>query len=62
MLRPDHDDYVVRKQAEQKIAHDRRGHDREWFLGKQVMVRNLRPGAEWVTDTIVECLESGPVV
>ena len=37
MLRPDHDAYmyVVRKQAEKKIAHDCRAQDREWFLGQQ---------------------------
>ena len=32
MLKPDRDAYVIRKLAEQKIAHDRRAQDHEWFL------------------------------
>ena len=58
-LKPDCDAHVIRKQADQNIAHDRRDQDHEWFLGQSEMVRNLRQGQDWFTEVIVERL--GPL-
>ena len=38
MLMPDHNAYVARKHVEQKIAHNCRAQDHEWFLEQQMMV------------------------
>ena len=59
LLRPDHERFVVDKQATQKTMHDQRARSRAWIAGDRVMVRNLRPGPDWVSGTVVEVL--GPV-
>ena len=41
------------------MSHDQRARSRAWIAGDRVMVRNLRPGPDWVTGTIVEVF--GPV-
>jgi len=59
LLKPNRRSHVLSKQSQQKSAHDRRAQDREWFIGQSVMVRNLRPGPDWVPGVIVERL--GPL-
>ncbi len=59
MLRPDPGAKVNQEQSRQKEAHDLRAKSREFFIGQSVMVKNLRPGPDWVPGVIVECL--GPV-
>ena len=46
--------------SEQKEAHDHRARERDWFLGQNVMVRNLQLGLDWVKGVIVERL--GPLL
>ncbi len=36
--------------------HDRRARPRIWSIGDWVMVRNARPGPDWVPGTITELL------
>lgn len=59
LLKPDRQSHVVYQQARQKKLHDDRSQDREFFVGQKVMVRNLRPGCDWVPGVIIE--RSGPV-
>ena len=54
LLKPDCERKVLEKQAEQKSSHDRHAKTREWFVGQRVMVRNARPGPNWVPATILE--------
>ena len=56
LLKPNWRSHILSKQSKQKEAHNCRAHDWEWFLGQSVMVRNLRPGADWVKGVIVEWL------
>ena len=56
LLRPD---FVTNKQAAQKSCHDRRARSRVWVVGDRVMVRNVRPGPDWIAGTVLEVL--GPV-
>lgn len=53
-LLPDYEQAVMEKQAQQKDHHDSHAKFREWHEGQRVMVRNLRPGSEWVPGVIVE--------
>ena len=39
--------------------HDLHAKKRGWFVGQSVMARNMQPGPNWVTVTILEVL--GPV-
>ena len=59
LLRPDREARINQKQSKQKELHDRRAKTREFFVGQPVMIKNLRPGPDWVSGIIVECL--GPV-
>ena len=59
LLKPSIARQVEEKQASQKEKHDRHAREREFHVGQQVMVRNLRPGPAWVPGTIVKRL--GPV-
>ena len=59
LLRPNLEACVVEKQAQQKAVHDRRAQCREFLVGQSVMVRNFRPGQDWVPAIVVERL--GPV-
>ena len=59
LLKPDCEKQVLDKQATQKCSHDKRAKKREWFVGQRVMVRNVRPGPDWILGTILEVL--GPV-
>ena len=59
LLRPDREKFVTNKQAAQKSCHDRRARSRVWVVGDRVMVRNVRPGPDWIAGTVLEVL--GPV-
>ena len=59
LLRPNCQNRVMEKQALQKDHQDRHCRDRSWFVGERVMVRNLRPGLDWIPGVIIERL--GPV-
>ena len=50
---------MTKKQATQKANHDRKAQIHKFLVGQGVMVRNLRPGPEWVPAVVVEQL--GPV-
>ncbi len=56
LLQPDCEKSVLDKQSQHKSAHDRRSRPREWEVGDRVMVRNLRPGPDWVPGVIREVL------
>ena len=60
LLRPDREKFVTNKQAVQKSSHDRRARTRVWLVGDRVMVRNVRPGPDWIVGTVLEVL--GPVI
>ena len=47
------------RQSLQKGHQDQHCHDRSWYVGEHVMVRNLRPGLAWIPGVVVERL--GPV-
>ncbi len=59
LLRPEVEDRVAANQATQKMHHDRHSRQRDFFVGQRVMVRNLRPGPQWIPGTIIE--RRGPV-
>ena len=59
LLLPSPERSVMDKQSVQKTAHDRRSRSREFSVGDRVLVRNLRPGPDWIPGNIVEVL--GPV-
>lgn len=54
LLRPDVEERVVSKQADQKAQHDKHSKSRELFLGQRVLVRNIRPWQAWIPGTVVE--------
>ena len=54
LLEPDCEKEVLDKQGTQKSSHDKRAKKREWFVGQRVMVRNVRPGPDWILGTILE--------
>ena len=59
LLRPDTERRVMEKQGLQKDHRDQHCRDRSWYVGESVMVRNLRPGLDWIRGVVVERL--GPV-
>ena len=59
LLRPSCTSRVTEKQALQKDCQDRHSQDRSWYVGERVMVRNVRPGMDWIPGVILERL--GPV-
>ena len=50
---------MAENQAAQKSAHDRRAKEREFHVGQEVMVKNLRPGPKYVPGVVVE--RQGPL-
>lgn len=58
LLRPDVEEEVVRKQADQKMQHDSRA-KRELFLGQRVMVHSIQAGQPWIPATVIE--RNGPL-
>ncbi len=59
LMRPEVEDIVSASQATQKHHHDKHSRARDLFIGQRVMVRNLRPGHQWIPGTIVE--RKGPL-
>ena len=59
LLLPNTEQSVMEKQSVQKSSHDRRSRLREFIVGDRVLVRNHRPGPDWIPGTIIEVL--GPV-
>ena len=59
LLRPSLQDQVMAKQASQKDQHDQHAHSRSLEAGQPVMVKNMRPGDNWIPGVIMKQL--GPV-
>ena len=59
LLRPSLRNRVLSKQADQKRCHDAHTKFREFEVGQNVLVRNLRGGPKWVPGTVLE--QTGPV-
>ena len=59
LLKPDIDKRVCEKQSQQKMDHDKRVKVRNFNIGERVMVKNFRPGPNWVPGTITK--QDGPV-
>jgi hypothetical protein len=59
LLDPGLQSKVLEKQAKQKFQHDQRAQTREFHVGQEVTVRNLRPGAKYVPGVVIERL--GPL-
>ena len=59
LLKPNCEERVLEKQAQQKQQHDRRAKSREWHVGQLVMARNLRTGPNWIPGVIIE--RAGPL-
>ena len=59
LVHPDTGQHVLKKQADQVVQHDQHAKERQFIVGQQVMVRNLRPGDKWVPGVITKQL--GPV-
>ena len=59
LLRPNVEDDVVSKQADQKLQHDQHCKSRELYIGQRVLVRNVRPGQSWIPGTVIE--RNGPL-
>ena len=59
LLRPEFEDTVCQKQAEQKKDHNLHTRKREFFIGQRVLVRNLRDGPRWLQRTVIE--RKGPL-
>ena len=59
LLMPSFENVVLKKQSLQKQAHDSSAKNRELFVGQHIMVRNLRPCADWIKGVIIERL--GPL-
>ena len=59
LLRPDGESYVTKKQFQQKSDHDHHVRMRQFSVGDLVMVKNYRPGPDWLQATVVARL--GPL-
>ena len=59
LLKPDAERQVLDKQAQQKLAHDKRVRENTWTVGERVMAKNVGSGPNWVPATITKVL--GPV-
>ena len=59
LLKPSLEDKVAFKQAAQKEQHDRHAHSRSLQAGQPVMVKNMRPGENWIPGVVLKQL--GPV-
>ena len=59
LLNPSCSQRVLYNQSMQKSQHDRHAKDREFVVGEQVMVCNLRPGPKWVVGIVRE--KTGPL-
>ena len=54
LLKPDVRDRVMSQQAAQKCQHDRHSRARELCVGQRVLIRNYRPGEDWIPGVITE--------
>ena len=56
LLHPDVSEHVKSQQATQKAYHDQVEHSRErdLWVGQRVLVRNYRPGEDWIPVTVVD--------
>ena len=54
LLRPEVKDHVTAQQASQKAHHDQHSRARELCVGQRVLVRNYRPGENWIPGTVVD--------
>ena len=54
LLHPNVKDRVVSQQATQKSQHDQHSRARELCVGQRVLVRNYRPGEDWIPGTVVD--------
>ena len=54
LLKPDVKGRVMSQQAAQKSQHDQHSRARELCVGQRVLIRNYRPGEDWVPGVIVE--------
>lgn len=59
LLKHDCKEHVLQKQAKQKEQYDRRANNRDFQVGQQVMIRNMRPGPKWIPGVIIE--RKGPL-
>ena len=59
LLRPNLEESVVRKQAQQKMTHDQHSKFREFQIGQSVLARNYRLGPLWLPGIIEE--RTGPL-
>ena len=59
LLQPDPERTVCAKQAEQVTHHDQHAKQRSFQIGQKVMVKNMRPGPDWIPAVIAQQL--GPV-
>ena len=59
LLKPNLEDRVQEKQAIQKDQHDQHAHSRSLEAGQPVMVKNMRPGDNWIPGVVLK--QSGPV-
>ena len=56
LLRPNCESTVCQQQARQKHHHDQHSHSQEFFVGQNVMARNLRDGPRWVPGVVMSGL------
>ena len=54
LLRPDISGYVTSQQAKQKAHHDLHSRSRNLWVGQRVLVRNYRPGEDWIPGTVID--------
>ena len=54
LLKPDVKDHVMSHQAAQKSQHDQHSRARELCVGQRVLVRNYRPGEDWIPGAVIE--------
>ena len=54
LLKPDVKGRVMSQQAAQKSQHDQHSRARELCVGQRVLIKNYRPGEDWVPGVIVE--------
>ena len=59
LLRPDRELRVLNRQAQQKKDHDHHSRFRQFSVNQRVMVKNFRPGPDWIPAMVVERL--GPL-
>ena len=56
LLKPDLERSVGKKQATKKLHHDQHSKERDFFVGQEVMVRNMRPGQDLIPGLIIQQL------